>query len=122
MGTGNAPRRCDQLDIIGKLAFDRAGESRRGEYEVKNAQAMTIMTRWAFGGSFTEYYAMDFADDIVLMGMMGRGISRSRRGRPRFGVLKRLSAKWVEDCRWRCREAWSGCVAVCQSSLLAMGN
>ena len=39
-----------------------------GEYEVKNAQAMKIMDAFGTGGSFTEYYATDYNDDIILMG------------------------------------------------------
>jgi L-arabinose isomerase len=71
-GTGNEDNEETIRSIIlGTSWLTARGVPVAGEYEVKNAQAMKIMDCFGAGGSFTEYYAADFNDDVILMGHDG---------------------------------------------------
>jgi L-arabinose isomerase len=73
-GTGNEDNEETIASIIlGNSLLTANGVPVAGEYEIKNVQAMKIMDSFGAGGSFTEYYAMDYNDDVVLMGHDGPG-------------------------------------------------
>ncbi len=88
-GTGNAENE-DAISsiILGNSLLTARGIPVAGEYEVKNAQAMKILDTFGVGGSFTEYYAMDFADDVVLMGHDGPGHIKIAEGKTKVRPLK----------------------------------
>ncbi len=88
-GTGVAENEATLASIIlGTSLLTARGVPVAGEYEVKNAQAMKIMDLFGAGGSFTEYYAMDFNDDVVLMGHDGPGHIAIAEGKTKVRPLK----------------------------------
>jgi L-arabinose isomerase len=87
-GTGNMANEDTMSSIIlGTSLLTARGIPVAGEYEIKNAQAMKIMDSFGVGGSFTEYYAMDYLDDVVLMGHDGPGHIKIAEGRTKVRPL-----------------------------------
>lgn len=88
-GTGNAENE-DAISsiILGTSLITSRGIPVAGEYEIKNAQAMKIIDSFGAGGSFTEYYAVDYNDDIVLMGHDGPGHIAIAQGKTKVRPLK----------------------------------
>lgn len=87
-GTGNFDNEDTISSIIlGNSLLTANGIPVAGEYEIKNAQAMKIMDSFGAGGSFTEYYAMDYTADVVLMGHDGPGHIAIAEGRTKVRPL-----------------------------------
>jgi L-arabinose isomerase len=87
-GSGNAAN----LDTMSSIILGTSLLTARhipvaGECEVKNVLAMKILDTLGAGGSFTEYYAMDFNDDLVLMGHDGPGHIAISEGRTKVRPL-----------------------------------
>jgi L-arabinose isomerase len=59
--------------ILGNSLLTARGIPASGEGDLKNAVAMKVMDALGAGGSYTEFYAMDFNENFILMGHDGPG-------------------------------------------------
>ncbi|MBU3666848.1 MAG: arabinose isomerase [Chthoniobacterales bacterium] len=88
MGTGSEENEDVMTSVIlGNSLLTGRGIPVAGEYEVKNAQAMKIMDTFGVGGSFTEYYAADFREDVILLGHDGPGHIKIASGKTKVRPL-----------------------------------
>src|SRR5262249_15142569 len=68
---GNAYEKLGAGLILGCSLLTARGVPCSGEGDLKNCQAMKVLDLLGSGGSYTEFYAMDFEEDFLLMGHDG---------------------------------------------------
>jgi len=68
---GNAFEQLGSSLILGCSLLTARGIPCSGEGDLKNCMAMKVMDALGAGGSYTELYAMDFEDRLILMGHDG---------------------------------------------------
>jgi L-arabinose isomerase len=90
---GNEAEQLGAGVIVGNSLLTARGIPTSGEADLKTNVAQLILDRLGAGGSFTEYYALDFADDFVLMGHDGPGHIAIAEGRPTLRSLKVFHGK-----------------------------
>ncbi|MFV1994223.1 MAG: arabinose isomerase, partial [Verrucomicrobiales bacterium] len=79
---GNEYERLSAGLILGCSLLTARGIPASGEGDLKNCQAMKIMDLIGCGGSYTEFYAMDFEENFLLMGHDGPFHLKIAQGKP----------------------------------------
>jgi L-arabinose isomerase len=90
---GNVAERVAAGLIVGNSLLTARGVPASGEGDLKTDIAMLLLDRLGAGGSYTEFYALDFDDDFVLMGHDGPGHLAIAEGRPVARALKLYHGK-----------------------------
>src|SRR5205823_10195426 len=85
---GNAAERVTAGLIVGNSLLTARGVPASGEGDLKTNVAMLLLDRLGAGGSYTEFYALDFEEGFVLMGHDGPGHLAIAQGRPVARALK----------------------------------
>lgn len=128
---GNAYEQLGAGLILGCSLLTARGIPCSGEGDLKNAIAMKVLDSLGAGGSFTELYAMDFEDQLILMGhdgpfhlgiaegrpiLRGLGLYHGKRGggisveaRVKQGPITLLGLTQTREGRlkWLCTEGWA---------------
>ena len=90
---GNEAERLGAGVIVGNSLLTARGIPTAGEGDLKTNLAQLILDRLGAGGSYTEYYALDFAEDFVLMGHDGPGHIAIAQEQPTLRALKLYHGK-----------------------------
>jgi L-arabinose isomerase len=79
--------------IVGNSLLTARGVPASGEGDLKTNVGMLLLDRLGVGGSYTEFYALDFDGDFILMGHDGPGHLAIAEGRPVARALKLYHGK-----------------------------
>jgi L-arabinose isomerase len=90
---GNIAERVAAGLIVGNSLLTARGVPASGEGDLKTNLGMLLLDRLGAGGSYTEFYALDFDDEFVLMGHDGPGHLAIAEGRPVARALKLYHGK-----------------------------
>ena len=90
---GNPNERVTAGVIVGNSILTARGVPTSGEGDLKTNVAMLLLDRLGAGGSYTEFYALDFDEGFVLMGHDGPGHVAISDERPVLRALKLFHGK-----------------------------
>jgi L-arabinose isomerase len=90
---GNVNERVGAGLIVGNSLLTARGVPAAGEGDLKTNVAMFLLDRLGAGGSYTEFYALDFDEEFVLMGHDGPGHLAIAEGRPVARALRLYHGK-----------------------------
>ena len=92
-GAGTVAERVAAGLIVGNSLLTARGVPAAGEGDLKTNIAMLLLDRLGAGGSYTEFYALDFDEEFVLMGHDGPGHLAIADGRPVARALELYHGK-----------------------------
>lgn len=90
---GNEAERLGAGVIVGNSLLTARGVPTSGEGDLKTNLAQLLLDRLGAGGSYTEYYALDFDEGFVLMGHDGPGHVAIAQEKPVLRALKLYHGK-----------------------------
>ena len=90
---GNIAEQVSSGLIVGNSLLTARGVPTAGEGDLKTNVAMLLLDRLGAGGSYTEFYGLDFDEQFILMGHDGPGHLAIADGRPVARALRLYHGK-----------------------------